>query len=106
VLCCGVLWRVVRTQTISPHILVFWRPEVNQFRAFMVKEAAPGKLAQLLACTRDAAIAAGCHRITGTLYSITKGVPHFVVVLFSLALLLRSDPARLVIPKPSCRCQG
>lgn len=29
-------------KTISPHILVFWRPEVNQFRAFMVKEAAPG----------------------------------------------------------------
>lgn len=43
-LLCAVLCRAVSCkQTVSPHILVFWRPEVNQFRAFMVKEAAPGK---------------------------------------------------------------
>jgi hypothetical protein len=36
VLCRAVL------QT-SPHILVFWRPEISKFRAFLVDEAKPGK---------------------------------------------------------------
>lgn len=33
---CGVLLQ------ISPHLLVFWRPDVKRYRAFIIQEAKPG----------------------------------------------------------------
>ena len=27
---------------MSPHVLVFWRPDIHKFRAFVVQEAKPG----------------------------------------------------------------
>jgi len=27
---------------ISPHILIFWRPDINSFKAYILKKAAPG----------------------------------------------------------------
>jgi hypothetical protein len=32
---------------ISPHILIHWRPDAHNFKAFLVREAAAGALAKI-----------------------------------------------------------